>query len=71
MPDYAKIIEREFRNATGTMNPIHVEIADEQITVWCQLQSFVCDCSDDEQFVFICQERDTKIVFPIPEDYLQ
>lgn len=72
MPDYAAIIEREFRRAVnvGADEPVHVDLADEEITITCRCQTLFCDCDSDTDFVFIDQ-RGNELIIPIPTDYLE
>jgi hypothetical protein len=71
MPDYAAIIEREFRKAVHDQaGVVYVDIADEEIMVTWRLQNFHCNCDDDENFVFT-DPRGRLLIFPIPPDYLE
>lgn len=71
----AAIIEREFRITAFVPAdfPVHVEIdyEAEEIRVWYRCMTFVCDCDNDEMFVFNCLENpDIQFSFAIPADYL-
>lgn len=73
---YANIIRREFAKAMSCdPSAVHVDIPEgsEMIIVDCDFMHFVCDCDDDENFVFVghTSESDVVITFPIPADYLE
>lgn len=75
MPDYARIIEREFRKAVkDDVSPIEVELMleDEAVRVTYGDDIYICDC-DDDAFIFFSATSHEKqaITFPVPADYLE
>ena len=66
---FAKIIEREFCKTIPTAGVLVDMSEDEVIRVTYNGDVYECDCSDDEEFVFIC--GDLVVRFLIPADYLE
>lgn len=70
---FTEIIEREFRAAVNAPAdyPVHVEFnEDETIMVTYHRQTYLCDCSGDDTFVFIDQ-RGNELIITIPADWFE
>lgn len=77
MPDYAAIIEREFRARMELNEPddiVRVDMSQDEVIIVdvCVAHgctTYTCTCNSDEEFYFDSTEGDFR--FPIPADYLE